>query len=144
MSLFCTWALDLSFLIIIKSEFPRGGKCPTQRCTHPNFSQELQHAAPQRKIEKARPKGDGGMTAHLQNIYCRVKYQVLAGVLLVWDKRHGTQGEDSEVLVSNLPLLEEETARNSSVTRVQDICFLFLSVVNPDFIMYISSFPILQ
>lgn len=39
-------------------------------------------------------------------MYCRVTHQVLSGVLLVWDKHGGLQGQDSQALMSHLPLQE--------------------------------------
>lgn len=49
-------------------------------------------------------------------IYCRVKCQVLPGVLWVWDKQHGTLGEDSIALKSNSLLQKGRGREKPSLT----------------------------
>ena len=83
-----------SFLIFIKSEFPRGGKDSSFE-SHCNTWDSSSNVLPVGKIWKATAEGDG-VWQRAGAVWCP----------LVWDKFAGLQRENSPALMSHLPLQE--------------------------------------
>ena len=116
-----------SFLIFIKSEFPRGGKHSSFE-SHFNTLDSSSNMLPVRKIWKAPAEGDG-VWQQSGAVWCP----------LVWDKFSGLQGENSPALMSHLPL-QEGRGLEAAGSQCSDRLY-FLSRVNSHFRRYILHLP---